>query len=71
MRAGAVATQSFELCCYDMHPHGCAEILHATHPGDMVEIAREHGARAHGFTPAWYSEQRLASMAAVVARSGG
>jgi hypothetical protein len=45
-------------------------MLYARHSSDLVEIAREHGMRAHGFTPAWYSEQRLASMAAVVALSG-
>ena len=46
-------------------------MLYARDSGDLVEIAREHGARAHGFTGAWYSEQRLAAMAAVVAQSGG
>jgi hypothetical protein len=44
-------------------------MLQARRLGDMVEIAREHGARVHGFTPAWYSQPRLAAMAAVVARS--
>lgn len=63
--------QSFELCCADVHPQGCAEMLQAPDSGELVEIAREHGARVHGFTPAWYSPQRLASMAAVVAASGG
>ncbi len=66
-----VATQSYELCCADVHPQGCAEILQARHFSDLVEIAREHGGRIHGFTPAWYSQQRLAAMAAVVARSYG
>jgi hypothetical protein len=42
-------------------------MLHARNSRDLVEVAREHGARAHGFTGAWYSERRLASMAAVVA----
>ncbi len=46
-------------------------MLEARRPSDLVEIAREHGARVHGFTPAWYSQHRLASMAAVVARSYG
>ena len=66
-----VATQSFELCCADVHPQGCAEMLQARRLSDLVEIAREHGARVHGFTPVWYSEQRLASMAAVVAGGDG
>ena len=70
-RGGPVATRGVVLCCADLHPHGCAEMLYARDSGDLVEIAREHGALAHGFTGAWYSEQRLAAMAAVVAQSGG
>jgi hypothetical protein len=46
-------------------------MLHARHSSDLVDIAREHGARAHGFTATWYSQRRLASMAAVVARRDG
>jgi hypothetical protein len=46
-------------------------MLEARRLSDLVEIAREHGARVHGFTPVWYSQHRLASMAAVVARSDG
>ena len=46
-------------------------MLHARDCSDLVEIAREHGARIRGFTPAWYSQQRLAAIAAVVARSYG
>jgi hypothetical protein len=46
-------------------------MLYARHSSELVEVAREHGARAHGFTPVWYSQQRLASMAAVAARSDG
>jgi GH35 family endo-1,4-beta-xylanase len=60
-----------ELCCADVHPQGCAEMLNARHTDDLVEVAREHGARVHGFTPVWYSQQRLADMAAVGAASGG
>jgi hypothetical protein len=44
-------------------------MLQARHSSELVEVAREHGTRAHGFTPAWYSQRRLAAMAAVVARS--
>ena len=66
-----VAMQTFELCCADVHPHGCAEMLQACHSSDMFAIAREHGARVHGFTPTWYSERRLAVMAAVVAQTDG
>jgi hypothetical protein len=32
----------------------------------LVALAREHGERAHGFTPVWYSADRLAAMAQAV-----
>ena len=67
----AVATQDFELRCADVHPQGCAEILRARHSGDLVDIAREHGSRVHGFTPAWYSPQRLAIIAAAAVGNDG
>jgi hypothetical protein len=67
----AVATQGVELCCADVHPQGCAEMLRARRSSDLVEIAREHGSQVHGFTPAWYSPQRLAIIAAVAVRSDG
>ena len=57
----------FELCCADVYPLGCNELLHAGRAGELFRIACEHGARVHGFTPAWYSPQRLAVIAAVVA----
>lgn len=71
LRDRPVATQDVELCCADVHPQGCAEMLHARDSSDLVEIAREHGKLAHGFTPAWYSEQRLAAIAAVVTQCDG
>jgi len=30
-------------------------MLQARRLSDLVEIAREHGACVHGFTPVWYS----------------
>jgi len=44
-------------------------MLQGRQPSELVEIACEHGARVHGFTPAWYSPKRLATIAAVAARS--
>ena len=71
LRDRSVATRSFELCCADVHPQGCAEMLYARDSSDLVDVAREHGARVHGFTPVWYSRQRLASIAAVISHSDG
>jgi hypothetical protein len=34
----------------------------------MVALAAEHGARAHGFTPAFYDEDRLTAMTDTVLR---
>jgi hypothetical protein len=41
-------------------------MLRARRPDDVVVLAREHGALVHGFTPVWYSKQRLATIAAAV-----
>jgi hypothetical protein len=71
LQGQALGTQGCELCCADVHPHGCEEMLQARQPSELVEIARQHGASVHGFTPAWYSLERLASIAAVAARSNG
>jgi hypothetical protein len=59
-------TGDFGVRCADVHPTGCDRTLRAQRPDDVVELAREHGALAHGFTPAWYSKQRLATIAAAI-----
>ena len=38
---------------------------------DVVALACEHGALVHGFTPVWYSAERRAAIAAVVAGPRG
>jgi hypothetical protein len=56
-----VATQSFELCCADVHRQGCAGMLQARRPSDLVEIAAstaraftaslQSGTPSHGSRP--------------------
>jgi hypothetical protein len=57
---------TFELRCADVQPYRCEETLRARNPRDVVALACEHGARVHGFTPVWYSAERLTAMAAAV-----
>jgi uncharacterized protein DUF1059 len=64
--APGLGTGDFELRCSDVHPTGCNRKLRAQRPDDLVELAREHGALVHGFTPVWYSKQRLATIAAAI-----
>jgi hypothetical protein len=60
---------TFELRCADVHPLGCEESLRARSAHDLVALACEHGGLAHGFTPVWYSAERLASIAAAITRA--
>jgi hypothetical protein len=57
---------TFALRCADVHPSGCEEALRARHAHDLVALVRDHGAHVHGFTPAWYTPERLTDIAAAV-----
>ena len=57
---------TFELRCADVHPAGCEEALRARSAHYLVALARDHGGLVHGFTPVWYSSERLASIAAAI-----
>ena len=61
----------FELRCAELHPVRCDVRLSAPDLEGLVILVREHGASAHGFTPAWYSSGRLAAMTEVVTRCCG
>jgi hypothetical protein len=61
----------FELRCAELHSVRCDVRLSAPDLEGLVILAREHGASAHGFTPAWYSSGRLAAMAEVVTQCCG
>ncbi len=64
------AQDEFRLRCADAHPVGCEVELVSSSRDDVVLRTCSHGARAHGFTPAWYSTGRLATIAAKVAQTG-
>ncbi len=58
MTPPAIQPASVELLCSDVHFVDCAVRLSSCRPDDLVRLAREHGAQAHGFTSAWYTEAR-------------
>ena len=61
--------RNFALRCADVHPVNCDVTWHSSDPEELILDASEHGAAAHGFTPAWYSPARVAAIAAAVIRS--
>jgi hypothetical protein len=69
--SGVSFPHMFELRCAELHPVRCDVRLSALDLEGLVILAREHGASAHGFTPAWYSSGRLAAMAEVVTQCCG
>jgi hypothetical protein len=64
--ARAPSRQRFELRCAEIHAVGCNAMLRAACSRDVVAVACEHGAVAHGFTGVWYGPKRLAVIAAAV-----
>jgi predicted small metal-binding protein len=70
---GAIAScaDGFELRCAGVHAVRCGVALRGSSRKEVVELARAHGASAHGFTPAWYSSRRVAAMTAAVTAAGG
>ncbi|MGZ6707306.1 MAG: hypothetical protein ACXVFN_10225 [Solirubrobacteraceae bacterium] len=66
------ASCTFEVCCRDVHPAGgCDQTVRADGFQAVIALACEHGAFAHGFTPAWYSAERLHTIADAVAERSG
>ena len=61
----------FELSCAGVHAVRCGVALREASREAVVELARAHGASAHGFTPAWYSPGRLAALMGDVMPTGG
>ena len=57
-----------EMACERLHPVHCAEALLATSVVGLLAVAMEHGARAHGFTPVWYTQDKQDAMTAAVLR---
>ena len=58
--------QRFEATCSSLHGGHCNMRFSANSPSRVVAAANEHGAAAHGFTPAYYSQARLDAMLANV-----
>ena len=50
------------LRCADVHPVRCDAKWVGPNANDLVARAVEHGAAAHGFTPAWYTPNRIAAI---------
>ena len=59
------APQTCEVRCADVHPVQCKVALRASSNGALTDRVRAHGASVHGFTPAWYSRERMAGIAAI------
>ncbi len=62
----SVSPQRFELRCAEVHPVRCDVTWASANPMELVSAARDHGAAAHGFTPAWYTAARVAAMSGAV-----
>ena len=52
-----------EVRCADVHPVRCKVALRATSNEALTDRVRAHGASVHGFTPVWYSGERIARIA--------
>jgi predicted small metal-binding protein len=55
--------RSCEVRCADVHPVQCNVALHASSNEALTDRVRAHGASVHGFTPVWYSRERIARIA--------
>jgi predicted N-formylglutamate amidohydrolase len=47
----------------------CKVTLRASSNGALADCVRAHGASVHGFTPAWYSRERIARIAVIAEAS--
>ncbi len=65
---GDASRAPLEMRCEELNSIRCAQLLQANSPAEMVNVAREHGALIHGFTPVWYDQDRLTCMRTAVAR---
>ena len=64
--ARAQSERRFELRCADVVPVRCEEIFCAHCASEAIGLACEHGKLIHGFTPGWYTPERLVLMAGTV-----
>ena len=54
--------QTHEVRCADVHPVRCNMALSASTDEALTDRVRAHGASVHGFTPVWYSRERIAAI---------
>ena len=54
--------QTREVRCADVHPVRCNVALRASSDEALTDRVRAHGASVHGFTPVWYSRERIAAI---------
>ena len=54
--------QTREVRCADVHPVHCTVALRASSNEALTDRVRAHGASVHGFTPVWYSRERIAAI---------
>jgi predicted small metal-binding protein len=54
--------QTREVRCADVHPVRCNVALRASSNEALTERVCAHGATVHGFTPVWYSRDRIAAI---------
>jgi hypothetical protein len=59
-------SRRFRLRCADVLDVVCDASWCSSDPMVLVTLAHDHGELVHGFTPSWYSPQRLALMRAAV-----
>ena len=57
---------NFQLRCADVLPVRCDVSWRSASRDDLVPLACAHGASVHGFTPVWYSRERIDVMKAAV-----
>jgi hypothetical protein len=61
-RDEAGASRQLSLRCIDVHPVTCDAEWTAPSASALVARAVDHGVRAHGFNPGWYTRKRIAAI---------
>lgn len=60
-----IVPRTCEVLCADVHPVQCEVAFRASSTEALTDSVRAHGASVHGFTPVWYSRERIARIAAI------
>jgi hypothetical protein len=62
MTGQAGASRQLILRCSDVHPVACDAEWTAPSASQLVARALDHGVRAHGFDPGWYTRERITAI---------